>query len=90
MGSANIVPPFLTSTLDGGEWSASGLCRFTPGERAGWASKSVKTLWRRENSSNAGNGTRAVQPVARHYISHIGPGIFLNIVLNDFRFILLP
>jgi hypothetical protein len=25
---------FLTSTLAGGEWSASRPCRFTPGERA--------------------------------------------------------
>jgi hypothetical protein len=25
---------FLTSELDGAEWSASRLCRFTPGERA--------------------------------------------------------
>jgi hypothetical protein len=24
---------FLTSALDGSEWSASHLCRFTPGER---------------------------------------------------------
>jgi hypothetical protein len=36
---------FLTSTLDGDEWSASRLCRFTPTERTsgalwlgGWAS----------------------------------------------------
>jgi hypothetical protein len=27
------APPFLTSALDGGEWSASRPCRFTPGER---------------------------------------------------------
>jgi hypothetical protein len=29
-----MVPRFLTSALDGGEWSASRLCHFTPGERA--------------------------------------------------------
>jgi hypothetical protein len=29
-----ITPPFLTSTLDGGEWSASRLGPFTPGEQA--------------------------------------------------------
>jgi hypothetical protein len=28
----NIAPFFLTLVLDGGEWSASGLCRFTFGE----------------------------------------------------------
>jgi hypothetical protein len=27
------IPVFLTSALVGGEWSASLLCRFTPGER---------------------------------------------------------
>jgi hypothetical protein len=30
-GSGGIVPPRLTSTLDGGEWSASRPGRFTPG-----------------------------------------------------------
>jgi hypothetical protein len=29
-----IVPPFITSALDGGEWSASCPCHFTPGEAA--------------------------------------------------------
>jgi hypothetical protein len=29
-----MTPPFLTSTLDGGEWSVSRSCRFTPGEGA--------------------------------------------------------
>jgi hypothetical protein len=33
-GGGGIAPPFLTSTLDGGEWSASRSCRFTSGERA--------------------------------------------------------
>jgi hypothetical protein len=33
-GSGGIAPPFLTSALDGGEWSASRPCHFTPGERA--------------------------------------------------------
>jgi hypothetical protein len=28
------IHTFLTSALDGGEWSASRPCRFTPGERA--------------------------------------------------------
>jgi hypothetical protein len=27
-----IAPAFMTSTIDGGEWSASRSCRFTPGE----------------------------------------------------------
>jgi hypothetical protein len=30
--SGGIAPPFLTTALDGGEWSASRPGRFTPGE----------------------------------------------------------
>jgi hypothetical protein len=33
-GSGVIAPQFLTSALDGGDWSASRLCRFIPGETA--------------------------------------------------------
>jgi hypothetical protein len=33
-GSGCIAPPFLTSAVDGAEWSASCPDRFTPGERA--------------------------------------------------------
>jgi len=48
LGSGGIVPPLLTSALDGGEWSASRFSCFTPGkepsvptgEEAGWASGS--------------------------------------------------
>jgi hypothetical protein len=32
-GSGGIAPHFLTSALDGGEWSASRPGRFTPRER---------------------------------------------------------
>jgi hypothetical protein len=49
-----IVPPFLTSALDGGEWSASRPGRFTPGEtplppvsigqEAGWAPEPIRRL----------------------------------------------
>jgi hypothetical protein len=34
MGSGGTVPPFLTSALDGGEWSASCLRLFTSRTRA--------------------------------------------------------
>jgi hypothetical protein len=34
MGSGGVAPPFLTSALGGGEWSASCPGHFTPGERA--------------------------------------------------------
>jgi hypothetical protein len=44
MGNGGIAPPFLTSTLGGGERSVSRPCRFTPGieppvpigSEAGW------------------------------------------------------
>jgi hypothetical protein len=36
MGSGGTVPPFLTSALDGGEWSALRLGRFTPKDRSFW------------------------------------------------------
>jgi hypothetical protein len=72
-GSGGIAPPFLTSALDGGEWSASrpGWC--TPREKgagthwigAGWAPEQVWTLWSREKSLvPAGNQTPAIQPIA--------------------------
>jgi hypothetical protein len=48
-GSGGIALPFLTSALDGGEWSASRPCRFNPGERAsgthwigGWVGPRVR------------------------------------------------
>jgi hypothetical protein len=34
VGSGGIVVAFVTSALDGGEWSVSLPCRFIPGERA--------------------------------------------------------
>jgi hypothetical protein len=67
--SGGIAAPFLTSALNGGEWLASLLDRITPAlHPAGWAPCPVWTLWRTEKSCPAGNQTRAVQPVARHYL----------------------
>jgi hypothetical protein len=40
-GGGGIAPSFLTSALDGGDWSASRHCRFTNGKGA------PDTLWRR-------------------------------------------
>jgi hypothetical protein len=34
IGGGGVAPPFLTSALDGGEWSASHPGRFTSWERA--------------------------------------------------------
>jgi hypothetical protein len=49
---------FLTSAVDGGEWSASRPARFTPGKEpsvptrweAGWTPEPVWRTWRRKNS----------------------------------------
>jgi hypothetical protein len=71
--SKGIALPFLTTKLDGGDWSAAGPCFFTPGQtfsdtigkEAGWSEEPVWTQWRREQSLTAGeNRTPAVQPAA--------------------------
>jgi hypothetical protein len=72
IGSGCIGPPFLTSTLDGGEWSASRLGVFTPGEfgpitdgqEALWASEPVWTLRGREKLALAEIRTPDIQLVA--------------------------
>jgi hypothetical protein len=64
-----------TSALDLGEWWGSRSGRFSREEgalvRIGWVSgyspEPVWNQWRREKSCNAGNRTRAIQPVARRY-----------------------
>jgi hypothetical protein len=74
--SESVAPPLL-SALDGGEWSASRPCHFTPGgkeppvrtgQEARWTSEPVWTLLRREKSfALARNQTSAVRPVAHRY-----------------------
>jgi hypothetical protein len=70
--SGGIAPQFLTSVLDGGEWSASRPGRFTKGESprysldrrlGGPQSQSGRNV-EEKNLSSAGNRTPAVQPVA--------------------------
>jgi hypothetical protein len=68
---------FLTSALDGGEWSASRPGRALPpgkgppvpiGQEAGWALEPVWTQGLEENSSApVGDRIPIVQPVVRHY-----------------------
>lgn len=56
MASRSIAPPFSVSAPDERKWSASCSCEFIPEEQfpvptvyeAGWALRSVSTLWRRE------------------------------------------
>jgi hypothetical protein len=68
---------YLTSALDGGEWSASRPGRALPpgkgrpvpiGYEAGWAPEPVWTRGPEEQSSvPIGDRTPIVQPVVRHY-----------------------
>jgi hypothetical protein len=51
MDSEDIAPPFLTSILDGNDWSASGPGRLIPGERTpstnrigGWVGRTIIIL----------------------------------------------
>jgi hypothetical protein len=66
-GNGGIAPPFLTSALDGGEWSSITLLPLYlryPLE-AGWAPESVWTLWSRGKSLDpSGNQALVVQPIA--------------------------
>jgi hypothetical protein len=80
MGSGCIDPHFLTSTLVGGEWSASRLGRFIPGDThciESWVDPElVWTSWRRENSwpyRDSNSDPSDVQPVAipNHYLNKV-------------------
>jgi hypothetical protein len=71
-GSGRIAPSFSTSTLDGGEWSTSRSCRFTPGERAPgthwirWVGprSGLNAMEERKILHLLGIETRAAEPVA--------------------------
>jgi hypothetical protein len=72
-GSVDVAPSFLTSALNGGEWSASLPGRFIPGKEplvliekgAVCAPEPVWSLSSRTKSVfSAGNRSPAVQPVA--------------------------
>jgi hypothetical protein len=77
-GGGNIAPPFLTSALDGGEWSASHPTRLPPGKKSPIASgyddgrtpALVWTLWRRENLLPL-PGTPTAVPVALRYTDYV-------------------
>jgi hypothetical protein len=75
--SEGIAPPFLTSPLDEGEWSALHPYRFTPREIVpdthwigGWVGGPQSQSGHHGEEKNlgpTGNRTPAVQPIARHY-----------------------
>jgi hypothetical protein len=64
---------YLTSALDGGEWSTSRSGRAVPlpvpiGKEAGWVPEPVRTQGLENKSfASAGDRTPIVQPVVRHY-----------------------
>jgi hypothetical protein len=74
---------FLTSALDGDEWSASRPSRFTPRERVpdthwigGWVDTRARTTWRRENPlpyRDSNSDTSVVQPIPRQYTDYAIP-----------------
>jgi hypothetical protein len=85
---------FLTSTLVGGEWSASRPARFTPGEKApgtnlirGWvASEPVWATWRRENSwpyRDSNSDPSVVQPITSRYTDYSIQAPFQNIMIHE-------
>jgi hypothetical protein len=72
LGSGDVAPPFLTSALDGGEWSVSRLGRKESPVpivlEAGWVPEPVwRVSGREESLALAENRTPAVQPVACRY-----------------------
>jgi hypothetical protein len=81
--SGGISPLFLTSAIDGGEWLASRLGRFTAkgeialapiGSEAGWARDPVWTLRSRKKTlALAGNRISAVHPAAYRYTDRAIP-----------------
>jgi hypothetical protein len=83
-----VAPPFLTSTLDRGEWSASRPGRFTPGERALDTHYMGGLVGTRSGLDDVekrkiftGNRTPFFQPVARRFTDWVirTPDISLNI-----------
>jgi hypothetical protein len=98
IGSGDIAPPFLTSALDGGEWSSSRPCRFTPREKssvARCAPKPVWTLWRREGSYELGTQDGSRQTTSEGMIESpvlqclVRTSILICINITNFEYLVL-
>jgi hypothetical protein len=96
MGGGGIAPPFLTSALHRGAWSASRPSRFTPGkeppvpigQETVWAPEPVWKLWRREKSwpcrkLNPGRLARSPSPVAIPTPIQIWGGVYKYYTKQD-------
>jgi hypothetical protein len=85
-GGGGSAPPFLSSALDGGEYSPSSPCRFTPGEITlgshWWDQEPLWKLWRREKSYLAGIRSPAIQLVFRVYIDWFSISMLKNYFLK--------
>jgi hypothetical protein len=76
MWGRKFIPPSFILALDGGQWSASCLCRLTPGgespcypgdRRLGGPQGQSRRCRKEKDLTLGGNHTRAVQTVARRY-----------------------
>jgi hypothetical protein len=90
-GGGCIAPPFLTSALDEGEWSASRPCRFTPLERLpvslgrrldgpqNWSGRYGEA----KNLAPGGNRTPAVQLITRSYTDWAISALIFFCIFNN-------
>jgi hypothetical protein len=100
-GSGGKAPPFLTSALEGGEWSSSCSCRcIRRGKSPGYSfDRRLGGPQSRCGRCTVGTLTRAVQPVARRYtdwaiptpVSHLKIGFYFrcNYLAHFFHFSIL-
>jgi hypothetical protein len=88
---------FLTSALDGSQWSASSPGRFTPreitlvsiGYEAGWATEPVWTReWGEKFPAPSGIEPPIIQPVAQRYTDWATPAPQFRINLSNFELLL--
>jgi hypothetical protein len=87
-----MAPPFLTSALDGGEWSSSRLCRFTPADThwiGGWVGPRVcldsmekRQIWHCRKS-NPGRPARSQLNSATHLFHNVYMCREINVLISE-------